>query len=137
MSTQLTDRELDQLRRLVKDFRPAKAAIASLEQHDGRLDASFDALCAQRVGVPLIFPTGSPQSFWCVTLSGLQLELCQSKEFQKHAQDYHQGVAKAPAFKALVNLMLDTSGMPLDPAMATLLAWYILKLGLAEFCQSS
>jgi hypothetical protein len=133
--TQLTIAELETLTQLLPRYRPGHPAIAALNQYDRRLDVSFDHLCAQTIGAPLVVESGDPKSFWNTTLDGLRAALCNDPTFQAKLDTYHLKPNNSALFTDLVRYLIGRSGMPLDPAMGILLLVYLLKVGLQGFCE--
>jgi hypothetical protein len=136
MSVQLTPTELETLTQRLKRYRPGQVAIAALNQYDRQLDVSFDQLCAQKIGVPLVFASSDPRSFWHVTLAGLQPILCADPSFPVKVENYLQKPDNAALLTDLVTYLVGRSGMPIDPAMGLLLTLFILQQGLSNFCQA-
>lgn len=133
IEAQLTPDELKATARLLKDYRPARGAIACLEQQAGRLDSSFNQLCAQKLGVPGV--ADAPAGFWQAALEGLRPNLCQDEALCSQITAYEKSFAKGDALKRLIPAIVALSDMPLDQELGTLLVLYVLKVGLADFCQ--
>ena len=135
MTPQLSVTELAHLMQLLQRYRPAQRAIATLNQCDRQLDVSFDHLCAQKIGAPLVYESTDPRSFWHVTLVGLQPLLCADANFLVKVENYMQKPNNSALLTDLVTYLVGRSGMPIDPAMGLLLTLFILQQGLPKFCQ--
>jgi hypothetical protein len=137
MPAQLTIAELTTLTPLLRRNRPGQTALAALNQYDRQLDVSFDQLCAQKIGVPLVFESSDARSFWSVTIAGLKPILCADPTFATKVETYQQKPDNAALLTDLVNYLVGRSGMPIDPAMGVLLTLFLLRQGLPDFCQAA
>lgn len=134
MEPELTNRELNEARQLLQDYSPAQEAIALLSQNNGRLDISFDQLWEEKNGVPTF---GEGKSLWQSTLKVLRQELCGDDGFRAQFQKYTKNPGSAPLLTGLIVSLTTLSGLPLDPAIATVIVLYLLKVGLKIFCEYS
>lgn len=114
----------------------AQEAIAALQAHGGRLDTSFNHLCAQKIGVAVVFEPDDPRSFWHATLNTLASTLCRSKSFQQQLQDYQRSPDPAAQLPRLIDTLRGTAALPMDQAMATLLLLHLLRVDWDSFCTS-
>ena len=137
MTTQLTPTQLEALTLLLKRYRPGQAALTALNQYDRQLDVSFDQLCAQNIGVPLVFESSDPRSFWHVTLAGLRPILCADLTWSAKVENYLQKPDNSALLTDLVTYLVGRSGMPIDQSMGLLLTLFILQQERADFCQSA
>ncbi len=134
MEAQLTADEIKTKHQLLQDYGPAQEAFATLEKYGGRLDASFDELWAEKNGIP----TYGNKSLWKVTVSELRQELCGDDGFRGKVKDYTKNPGSAPLLTGLIVSLVGIAaahGLPLDPAIATIVVLYILKIGMNIFCE--
>jgi hypothetical protein len=132
MEPQLTPSEIDQKRELLKDYSPAQNAIATLQKNDGRLDTTFDELWTERNPTPTY---AKDKSLWKTTLDVLSQELCGDEGFRSQFKEYTKNPGSAPLLTGLIVSLTTLSGLPIDPAIATVVVLYILKIGLNVFCE--
>ncbi len=133
MDIQLTTTEIDTAREILLNYAPAQKALAALEEHNGKLDASFDQLWIDKNGSP---PTYDFKSFWGVTLKVLRKELCGNDDsFRSKVMEYNKNPGSTPLLTGLIVYLVGIAGLPIDPAIATVIVLYILKVGLNIFCE--
>jgi hypothetical protein len=132
MDAQLTTTEINAVREVLQDYAPAKQALATLETHDGRLDTAFDQLWIEKNGSP---PFLQDKSLWEVTLEVLRNELCGNDGFRAQVKQYTKNPGSTPLLTGLIVYLIGIAGMPIDPAIATVIVLYILKVGLNIFCK--
>ncbi|HBE51178.1 MAG TPA: hypothetical protein DDW76_20985 [Cyanobacteria bacterium UBA11369] len=134
METQLTNPEINEKRQLLQDYEPAFEAFAILEEKQGRLDDSFDELWAKKTGQVFEDPS-KRQSLWQTTLHVLRQELCGDEGFRAQFKEYTKNPGSAPLLTGLIVSLTTLSGLPLDPAISTIIVLYLLKIGLNIFCE--
>jgi hypothetical protein len=133
MDVQFTKAEIDRLRETLQDYEPAQEAIATLEAEDGNIEASFEALWREKHGTP---PQMGNKSFWEVTIQELRKEICgEDDSFRARVKEYSKNPGSAPLLTGLIVYLVGIAGLPLDPAIATVIVLYILKVGLNIFCE--
>ncbi len=115
----------------------AQEAIAALQAHSGRLDTSFNHLCAQKIGVAVVFEPDDPRSFWQATLNTLASTLGRSKSFQQQLQDYQRSPENVAQLPRLLDTLRSTAALPMDQAMATLVLIHLLRVDWDRFCASA
>ncbi len=106
-----------------------------LQKNDGRLDASFDELWEEKNGRQT-FTKG--KFLWKVMLGELRKELCGDDGFRGKVKEYTNNPGSAPLLTGLIVSLVGiagANGLPLDPAIATIVVLYILKIGLNIFCE--
>jgi hypothetical protein len=133
MEAQLTTLEIKTTQQLLQDYEPAQKALATLEKHNGRLDISFDQLWAEKTGQT--FDSSKYKSVWEATLKVLREELCGDEGFRAQFQEYTKNPGSAPLLTGLIVSLTALSGLPLDPAISTVIVLYLLKVGLKIFCE--
>lgn len=133
MDTQLTTAEINAKREILQDYTPAREALATLEKYDRRLDVAFDQLWSEKNGRSLM----QDKSLWEVTLKVLRNELCGNDGFRAQVKEYSKNPGSTPLLTGLIVYLVGIAGMPIDPAIATVIVLYILKVGLNIFCDYS
>ncbi len=131
MSTQLTSAEIQEVQQILKGYTPAQAAFTTLEKNNGRFDTSFDELWQDKTGIEVY----GNKSLWQSTLKILREELCGDDGFRAQFQEYTKNPASAPLLTGLIVSVTTLSGLPLDPAIATVIVLYLIKVGLKIFCE--
>ncbi len=134
MDNQLTPTEIQEVQQILKDYSPAQEAFTILEKNQGRLDASFDELWEEKTGIP----TYGKKSLWKVTLGELRKELCGDEGFRGKVKEYTKNPGSAPLLTGLIVSLVGIAGahgLPLDPAIATIVVLYVVKIGLNTFCE--
>ncbi|UJB69111.1 hypothetical protein HRE53_22345 [Acaryochloris sp. 'Moss Beach'] len=134
MDHQLTTAELQETSQLLQNYAPAQEALNTLKQHQGNLDASFNELWTSAVSTPETFARDG-QSLWQATLSVLRDELCGDESFRSKILDYNKNPGSASLLTGAVITLIELTTLPLNPAMATIVVLYILKVGLNIFCK--
>ena len=134
---QLTANEINQVHELLKDYTPALQGIETLERHKGNLETSFDELWMNKNGQTLVPQPSTPfrKSLWETTLDVLREELCGDDGFRVRLSEYTKNSESAVLITALIGYVLGTSGLPIDPSIATIIIIYILKVGLNIYCE--
>lgn len=136
MDNQLTPTEIQEVQQILKDYNPAQEAFTILEKNQGRLDASFDELWAEKTGQ--MYDPSKGKSLWKTTLGELRKELCGDEGFRGKVKEYTNNPGSAPLLTGLIVSLVGIAGahgLPLDPAIATIIVLYILKIGLNIFCE--
>ena len=134
METQLTFDEIKEKLQLLQDYNPAQTALGILEKNDGKLDTTFDELWHEK-NIPLETFSPPGKSFWKVSLEVLRQELCGDEGFRAQFKEYTKNPGSAPLLTGLIVSLVTISGLPIDPAIATIIFLYILKIGLNIFCE--
>lgn len=134
MTPQLTDTEINAAQQLLEGNSDAQKALAILKKHNGRLDISFDELWEEKTGIS----NYGKKSLWQVTLGELRKELCGDEGFRGKMKDYTNNPGSAPLLTGLIVSLVGIAGahgLPLDPAIATIIVLYIVKIGLNIYCE--
>ncbi len=134
MEVQLSTDEIKSKQQLLQKYEPAQEAFAILEKNQGRLDASFDELWEKKNGIP----TYGKKSLWKVMLGELRKELCGNDGFRGKVKDYTNNPGSAPLLTGLIVSLVGiagANGLPIDPAIATIVVLYVVKIGLNTFCE--
>ena len=131
MTTQLDLTEINQIQQLLNDYEPAQKALDTLEQNKGNFNTTFDELWTEKFGTD----TYGKKSLWQSTLTVLREELCGNDGFRAQFQEYSKNPGSAPLLTGLIVSITTLSGLPLDPAISTVIVLYLLKVGLKIFCE--
>jgi hypothetical protein len=134
----LTATEMNEKRLLLQDYTPAQEAFAILEKHKGRLDTSFDDLWDENYNIGPYTQPENRKSLWQVTLKTLRAELCGNDGLRAQFKDYTKNPGSAPLLTGLIVAVVGlgaSSGIPIDPSIATIIVLYLLKIGLNIFCE--
>ncbi|HEY9638634.1 MAG TPA: hypothetical protein V6D14_34950 [Coleofasciculaceae cyanobacterium] len=135
MEVQLSTDEIQAKQQLLQEYEPAQEAFAILEKNQGRLDASFDELWHEKNGRQT-FANG--KSLWKVMLGELRKELCGDDGFRGKVKEYTNNPGSAPLLTGLIVSLVGIAGahgLPIDPAIATIIVLYVVKIGLNTFCE--
>jgi hypothetical protein len=135
MDAQLSLKEINAVREILQDYSPAQDALNHLEKHNGRVETAFEDLWIEKNGQPLI---QQRKSLWQVTLKVLREELCGDDGFRGQLKEYTKNPGSSPLLTGLIISLVGVAtahGLPIDPAIATVIVLYILKIGLNIFCE--
>ncbi len=135
MDAQLSSNEINLAREILQDYAPAQHALNVLEKHNGNCNTSVDELWVDKHGV-MLMPQG--KSLWQTTLKVLREELCGDDGFRGQIKEYTKNPESKPLLTGLIVSLVGVSaahGLPLDPAIATVVVLYILKIGVNIFCE--
>jgi hypothetical protein len=133
MNIQLTTAEIDRLKETLPDYEPAQKALATLKAEDGSIETSFETLWREKHGAP---PQMGNKSLWQVTIQELRKEICgKDDSFRTKIKEYSKNPGSAPLLTGLIVYLVGIAALPLDPAIATIIVLYILKVGLNIFCE--
>jgi hypothetical protein len=135
MEVQLSTDEIKAKQQLLQEYEPAQEAFAILEKNHGRLDASVDELWEEKNGRQT-FTKG--KSLWKVMQGELRKELCGNDGFRGKVKEYTNNPGSAPLLTGLIVSLVGiagANGLPIDPAIATIIVLYVVKIGLNTFCE--
>ena len=134
----LTHAEMNEMRQMLQDYAPAQEAFAMLEKHNGRLDKSFDELWVENPNSGPFIQEKNRKSLWQVTLKTLRAELCGNDGLRAQFKDYTKNPGSTPLLTGLIVAVVGlgaSSGIPIDPSIATIVVLYLLKISLNIFCE--
>ncbi len=153
MDVKLSVEEMKAYRQVLQGDSAGQKALATLEKHDGSFDNAFDELLVEKYGQPQGFghslpfnvllgekygqPRGFGHSLREVILKNLRQEICGDDSLRTKVQEYTKNPGNAPLLTGLVIYLISlvgTGGFPIDPAIATIVVLYIVKIGLNIFC---
>lgn len=132
MNAQLTPDEIIAVRELLKEYQPADRAVDAIARHNGNLETSFEELWIDKNGTATI---PKKKSIWQTTLDVLREELCGDDGFRSRLSEYTKSPENAVLLSATITSLLALATIPIDPAIATIIVLYILKIGLNVYCQ--
>jgi hypothetical protein len=135
MEVQLSTDEIKANQQLLQEYEPAQEAFAIQKKNQGRLDASFDELWEEKNGRQT-FTKG--KSLWKVMQGELRKELCGDDGFRGKVKEYTNNPGSAPLLTGLIVSLVGiagANGLPIDPAIATIIVLYVVKIGLNTFCE--
>lgn len=136
MDARLTSTEIDRYQEVLQGEDAPQQALVTLEKHEGKFDESLEELYAEKFGTLPMMPEG--KSLWQVTLKQLRQEVCGDEGFRSQVKEYSKNPGSAPLLTGLIVYvvgLVGTGGIPIDPAIATVVVLYILKIGLNIFCE--
>lgn len=132
MEIQLTTNEMKTKFHLLQNYSPAQEAIVVLEKHNGRFDASFNQLWSEKNGIQ---DYGEEKSLWQVTQGVLRQEVCGDEGFRSKLSDYNKNPGSASLLTGAIVYLVGLTTLPINPAIATIIVLYIVKVGLNIFCE--
>ena len=134
----LTHAEMNEMRQMLQDYAPAQEAFAMLEKHNGRLDSTFDELWSKNEKLESCVDPNNRKSLWQVTLKTLRAELCGNDGLRAQFKEYTKNPGSTPLLTGLIVAIVGlgaSSGIPIDPTIATIVVLYLLKISLNIFCE--
>jgi len=136
MNAQLTPVEIQELQQLLANDTPAQQALTTLQQHNGNLEASFDALWQEKVG-KTDYSKGK-KSLLQLTLNEIRAEICGDDGLQGKIKEYTKNPGSASLLNSIIGSLVAVAavnGIPIDGAIATIVVLYILKIGINVYCK--
>ncbi len=130
MNTQLTQAEIQNVSQLLQDYAPAQKTLNLLNETNGDLEKSFEELWTEQHGKQDFDKT----KLWQSTVNVFRQELCGKEGFQNQVKEYNKNPTSAPLLTGLIVSVVHSVGFPIDPAIATVVVLYILKVGINIFC---
>ena len=137
MTTQLSPTEMQTAQDLLQDYEPAQSAIATLCHHHGNLDSSLEELVAAETSLPMDADADDEarESLTAVFLRNLRREICGDDGFIIQVERYNENPGQAVLLTGLIVYLIDLVTLPINPAIATVVVLWVLKLGLRTFCE--
>ncbi len=135
MDAQLTNSEINHYREILKGDDSAQKALTTLEQYDGRFYDSFDELWSQVSGQTKSYELARLRQ---AMLKQVREQLCENDHFGTTLQEYSDDPGSTALFaRLMVSLeeLATAQEFPFDPAIATMVVFYIVKIGLNIFCE--
>ena len=131
---QITSNEIQAMRELMPDYNPGLEAMDHLERNNGDVERAFEDLWQAKNGQAMM---GGDRSLLQITLKALRNELCGDDGFRGQIREYTRNPGSSPLLTGVIVSLVglaSSSGLPLDPAIATVIVLYILKIGVNIFC---
>jgi hypothetical protein len=135
MNPQLTLTEIQEFQQLLQDDTPAQQALTTLQQHNGNLESTFDALWQEKVGKT---DYGKNKSILQLTLDEIRAEICGDDGFQGKIKEYTKNPGSASLLNSIIGSLVAVAavnGIPIDGAIATIVVLYIFKIGINVYCK--
>ncbi|PZO55204.1 MAG: hypothetical protein DCF15_10975 [Phormidesmis priestleyi] len=132
MTTQLSPAELQEVQILLKDYAPAQEALVTLDEQDNILEAALTELIAESSGAAAFGP--EREKLRDVFLRNLRREVCGDDSFREKVESYSKSPDKAMVLTGLIVYVVNLVSLPVNPAIATIVVLWMLKLGLRTFC---
>lgn len=133
MDAQLDIVEINTYQAMLKENVEAQKALETLKANDGSIEASFEELWTEQNGQPQAMPEG--KSIWEVTRKVLRRELCGDDGFREKVKEYNKHPASAPLLTGLIVYVAGLLGASINPAIATVIVLYVVKVGVEIFCE--
>lgn len=126
----------------IHQFRQSPAAdpeVLQLLEQTQDFEATFNQIYADRYGEPRTFGE-EKRSLWQIFLKRVQQEVCgENDSLRSLIQGAKKNPANATLVTGIITALVNLSGVPLpiDSAIATAIALYILHIGIDVFCEWS
>ncbi len=130
---QLSTAELQNAQALLQEYAPAQRAIATLSLHDGDLETSLTDLVMAEAGTAVF--GADRASLKEVFLRNLRREVCGDDSFREKVEEYNKNPGKAVLLTGLIVYLVNLVTLPINPAIATIVVLWVLKLGMRTFCE--
>ena len=130
MNPELTMAEVHHYQKLMLDHQEASHALVRLEAHGGKCDSTVMELWQENHPLGL-----DGERFWEVTLKVLREELCGHEGFRIKLREYTKSPENAVLLTGLITYLVGIVSLPINPAIATIIVIYLLKVGLNIFCE--
>ncbi len=134
MDAQFTPAEINDYRKILQED-SAQKVLDTLENYNGRFYDSFDQLLSEVSGQR---KTHEIKRLRQTELKTLRENVCTNDSFRTQVQEYNQNPGIAPLLTGLIGSLVEIAAadeFSLDPAIATIIVLYILKIGLDIFCE--
>lgn len=130
--------QLDQYRQTLAKDQSALSAIDTLERTQD-FETAFNQLYEAQYGPAQVFGVDKP-SLWQVFLKRTRQEICGSDDsLRSLIQQSKKNPGNATLITGVITALVNLSGvsLPIDSAIATAIALYILHIGIDVFCDWS
>ena len=135
MDAQLTSTEINHYRKILQGDDSAQKALTTLEQYDGRFYDSLDELLREVSGQTKSYELAHLRQ---AMLKQVREQLCENDHFRTTFQEYRHHPGSTPLFAQLIvslEGLAATQEFPFVPAIAAMIVFYIVKIGLNIFCE--
>ncbi|MHC5723756.1 MAG: hypothetical protein ACYTXY_06270 [Nostoc sp.] len=117
MNAQLTPVEIQELQQLLANDTPAQQALTTLQQHNGNLEASFDALWQEKVG-KTDYSRGK-KSLLQLTLDEIRAEICGDDGLRGKIKEYTNNPGSSSLLNSIIGSLVAVAavhGIAIDGA---------------------
>ncbi|MDZ8025249.1 MAG: hypothetical protein RMY36_011145 [Nostoc sp. SerVER01] len=135
MNPQLTPAEIQEIQQLLEGDTSTQSALATLQQYNGDLEASFDALWQEKFGKT---DYGKGKSLLQLIIDEIRTEICGDDGLRGKITEYTKNPGSASLFNSVIGSLVIVAaahGIPIDGAIATIVVLYILKIGINVLCK--
>lgn len=133
----ITPAEIAHARQLLQNYPAAQAGLAVLEKHQGNPKTSVEELLPTKSATMRLAVSQTRRSVWEILLEQLYLELCGEDDdsFREMVKQAKRNPDSSPLLTGLIVYLVDLANISINPAIATIIVLYILKLGVSTFCE--
>ncbi|MEM7773447.1 MAG: hypothetical protein AAF327_23440 [Cyanobacteria bacterium P01_A01_bin.37] len=132
MTPQLTATEMQVMQQQLEGYAPAQAALVTLHQHNGNLETSLEELVVAEAGTAVY--GDDRKTLREVFVRNLRREICGDDSFLSKVEEYNKKPTEAVLLTGLIVYLIDLVTLPINPAIATIVVLWVLKLGVRTFC---
>jgi hypothetical protein len=136
--TPITEAEIAHARQLLEDYPEAQLGLDVLARYQGDPKTSIEALITTTPTQAARFVAGRPpRPIWEILLEQIYLELCGEEEdsLREMVKQAKRNPDSSPLLSGLIVYLVDLVDISINPAIATVLVLYILKIGISTFCE--
>lgn len=132
----ITPAEIAHARQVLQNYPEAQVGLAVLEKHQGNPKTSVEELLPTKSDTVRLAIAQARRSVWEILLEQLYLELCGEDDdsFREMVKQAKRNPDSSPLLTGLIVYLVDVANISLNPAIATIIVLYILKLGVSTFC---
>ncbi|WP_287128310.1 hypothetical protein [Candidatus Cyanaurora vandensis] len=133
----LAAEEIQRLRVQLAGQPQAIQALQALETYQGNYEASFAALMPKETLAAVSYAPGRP-SLWEVTLEVMRERICGDGGFSSKVKEYSKNPTQGALLVGVITSLAEAAqnaGLDMSTAAMTVIALYILSLGLDVFCK--
>ena len=135
MTTQLELSEIQDYQQLLPNNTQIQQALTIIEDNDGDLEAAFDRLWQEKFGQ---VNYGAKKSLLKLTLEEIRAEICGDEGLRGKIKEHTKDPKSASLLNSIIGSLVTVAalnGIPIDGAIATVVALYILKIGVNVYCK--
>lgn len=132
MTTQLSASELQEFEQVLQGYAPGEKVIALLNQKDGDLENALAEMVIAEAGTGMYSIDG--ERLRTVFVKNLRREICGDDSFKTRVEEYNRNPGKAELLTGLIVYLVGMVTLPINPAIATIVVLWVLKLGVRTFC---
>jgi hypothetical protein len=116
----------------LQDYEPAQSALVTLTQYDGDLETSLEDLVAEEAGTAAF--AEDRKTLREVFFRNLRREICGDDSFRTKVEAFNKNPGEAALLTGLIVYLVGLATLPINPAIATVIVLWVLKLGIHTFC---